>query len=59
MQVPLASTTSILKTLGHSYIVSSPALAAGIGDWVTQDLPPAVRGLQRMTRGAAVYWKMP
>jgi esterase/lipase superfamily enzyme len=57
--IDASSTTSILRTLGHSYIVSSPALAADIGDWVTQDLPPAVRGLQRMTQGAAVYWKMP
>ena len=57
--IDASSTTSVLKALGHSYIVGSPALAADIGDWVTQDMPPAVRGLQRMTQGASVYWKMP
>jgi len=57
--IDASSTTSILRTLGHSYIVSSPALAADIGDWVTQDLPPAIRGLQRMTQGGSVYWKIP
>lgn len=57
--VDASSTTSILRTLGHSYITSSPALAGDIGDWVAQDLPPAIRGLQRMEQGDAVYWRFP
>jgi esterase/lipase superfamily enzyme len=57
--IDASSTTSILRTLGHSYIISSPALAGDIGDWITQDLPPANRGLQRLTQGASVYWKVP
>jgi esterase/lipase superfamily enzyme len=57
--IDASSTTSIVRTFGHSYIVSSPALGADIGDWVTQDLSPAVRGLQRMMQGMSVYWKIP
>lgn len=57
--IDASSTTSVVRTFGHSYIISSPPLAADIGDWVAQDLSPAVRGLQRMTQGRAVYWKFP
>jgi esterase/lipase superfamily enzyme len=57
--IDASSTTSIFRTLGHSYIVSSPALAADVGDWVAQDLPPGVRGLGRLMQGKAVYWRFP
>jgi esterase/lipase superfamily enzyme len=57
--IDASATTSVFRTFGHSYVVSSPALAADIGDWVAQDLPPALRGLQRMAQGKAVYWKFP
>jgi esterase/lipase superfamily enzyme len=57
--IDASSTTSIFRTFGHSYIVSSPALAADIGDWVAQDLPPGVRGLARLMQGRAVYWRFP
>jgi len=57
--IDASSTTSLMRTFGHSYIVSSPSLAADIGDWVAQDLPPAKRGLQREKQGKDVYWKFP
>jgi esterase/lipase superfamily enzyme len=57
--IDASSTTSVIRTFGHSYIISSPSLAGDIGDWVAQDLPPAIRGLQRMTQGTAVYWRFP
>jgi esterase/lipase superfamily enzyme len=57
--IDASSTTSIFRTFGHSYIVSSPALAADLGDWVAQGLPPGVRGLERLLQGKAVYWRFP
>jgi esterase/lipase superfamily enzyme len=57
--IDASSTTSVFRTFGHSYLVNSPALAADIGDWVAQDIPPGVRGLGRLTQGRAVYWKFP
>jgi esterase/lipase superfamily enzyme len=57
--IDASSTTSILRSFGHSYIINSPALSADLGDWVVQNLPPDVRGLQRMTQGNAIYWSFP
>jgi len=57
--IDASSTTSMFHASGHSYIIGSPALAADISDWVSQDLPPAVRGLQRATQGSGVYYRFP
>jgi len=57
--VDASSTTSILRSFGHSYIINSPALSADLGDWVVQNLPPDVRGLKRMTQGSEIFWSFP
>jgi esterase/lipase superfamily enzyme len=57
--IDASSTTSVFHAAGHSYIVGSPALAADISDWVSQDLPPPVRGLQRAQQGTTTYYRFP
>src|ERR1700730_4102377 len=57
--IDASSTTSMFHAVGHSYIVGSPALAADISDWVSQDLPPTVRGLQRVPQGTTAYYRFP
>lgn len=57
--IDASNTTTFFKTLGHSYVTGSPVVGADIGDWVSQDLPPSSRGLEREIQSRDVYWRFP
>ena len=57
--IDASSVDSILRGLGHSYIIDSPTIGTDMGQWVDTNASPQARGLIKSTNPGPKYYIFP